>query len=539
MSYKYFLYVISFATLTFLHFSCENFLREEPTGTLVVGTELTTVQQGEALTNGAYRRLANWHSSANDWGNYLPNTIEYWTGKVYTGLGHPQYWRWQSDQVNGDLLGDFNNFWQYQFDGVRDCNLAIELIPTIEQMPEEQKKQALGEVRTLRAFYYFMLVRYFGDVPMVLNNPSDPDEFQIPRTSLKKIYDEVIIPDLEYALNESGLPETRSTGRVTMDVARAIAADVYLTCAGYPYQEVATDPDKKWCVEGAWQMSEYPVQSNSSIEFLQKAKVLLDDLYGKYELGTYEDLRDPDMDFRGEAIFQISYVEGLNSWNGVMESYLPLGSGISMFSDERGTQVPTVEYYNSFSDDDLRKQERVFFFTKDTKSDKYDPNNSPITFNQPYLFKFYEDHAIKVSGQSDLNWSHYRYADILLMLTEVNWALKELGQSVSDSDIEKGINAVRERAELSTLSAGDITLLDILSERAYELIMEQKMIWDQRRTRHVTADANGRFRLESFFGHKPPGYQYQWSKKHLLSPIGNVEMEVNDQCEQNYGYTPR
>src|SRR5690625_7460162 len=82
MSYKYFLYVISFATLTFLHFSCENFLREEPTGTLVVGTELTTVQQGEALTNGAYRRLANWHSSANAWGRDLPNTIRHWTGKV-------------------------------------------------------------------------------------------------------------------------------------------------------------------------------------------------------------------------------------------------------------------------------------------------------------------------------------------------------------------------------------------------------------------------------------------------------------------------
>src|SRR5690625_7872484 len=106
------------------------------------------------------------------------------------------------------------------------------------------------------------------------------------------------------------------------------------------------------------------------------------------------------------------------------------------------------------------------------------------------------------------------------MRTEVNWAFKELGQSVSDSDIEKGINEVRQRAELPSLEADEITLLEILSERAYELIMEQKMIWDQRRTRHVTADANGRFRLESFFGHKPPNYQYQRSEERRVGNEG-------------------
>ena len=524
--------------LIFLIFSCEEFLKETPTGSLTADTELTSLQQGQALTNGAYRKLSFWHDTAEDWGNYLPNTIEYWTGKFYTGLGHPQYWRWQSDQVNGDLLGDFNNFWNHQFDGVRDCNTAIALIPTISGMTEAQRKLALGEVRTLRAFYYFMLVRYFGDVPMVTENPKDPSGFQLPRTSLKTIYDEVIIPDLEYAINESGLPAGQSTGRVTLDVARTIAADVYLACAGYPYQEVATNPEKNWCADGSWSMSEYPVNSPTAIAFLQKAKAQLDALYGKYTLGTYADLRDPKMDFRGEAIFQISYVIGVKIMDGVQQSYFPNNSGITAFNEERGTHIPTVDYYNSYSDADLRKQERQFFFSYDFKSDRYDPTNPRVDFSHPHLFKFF-DPILKTSSQSGLNWSHYRYAEVLLMLTEVNWMLRQLGQSVSDVDIVKGINEVRQRAQLPVLSATNIGLLDILAERAYELIGEQKMIWDQRRTRHVTADGDKEFTLEKFVGHTPPNYTYSWSAKHLLSPIGNVEIQVNENCVQNFGYLPQ
>lgn len=537
--------------LTLLIFSCEEFLREEPTGSITIQTELTSLQQGQALTNGAYRMLTTWHNGAEDWGNYLPNTIEYWTGKFYTGLGHPQYWRWQSDQVNGDLLSDFNYFWNNHYDGVRDCNTAIALIPTISGMTEAQRNLALGEVRTLRAFYYFMLVRYFGDVPMITENPSDPDFFQQPRISLKTIYDEVIIPDLEFAINESGLLAGRSTGRVTLDVARAIAADVYLTCAGYPYQEVATNPERNWCVEGSWAMSEYPVNSQSAIAFLQKSKAELDALYGKYTLGTYDDLRNPNMDFQGEAIFQISYIAGIKTIDGVLQSYFPNNSGVTAFNEERGTQIPTEEYYNSYSDDDLRKAELYdenvplkrsnragFFFSYDFKSNRYDPSNSRVDFAHPHLAKFY-DPILKTSSESDLNWSHYRYAEILLMLTEVNWMLRELGQSVSDTDIVKGINAVRERAELPPLVASNIDLLDILSERAYELIGEQKMIWDQRRTRHVTADGDQKFTLQKFVGHTPPRYTYSWSAKHLLSPIGNVEIQVNGNAQQNFGYLPR
>jgi hypothetical protein len=125
------------------------------------------------------------------------------------------------------------------------------------------------------------------------------------------------------------------------------------------------------------------------------------------------------------------------------------------------------------------------------------------------------------------------------MLTEVNWALDHLGISVPDNDIVKGINEIRTRAGLSTFLASDLTLLDIMSERAYELIFETKMIWDMRRTRKALVDGVGQFlSIENFIGHQPSSFNYQFSVKHLLSPVSADEISNNSKCVQNFAWTP-
>ena len=532
--------ILLMLTFIFTICSCEKFLEQNPKGNLTSETELSTVDEGEALVIGCYAALKGWTGAAGGAHNELPNIIEYWSGKSYTTVGHPQYWRWETDQVYGGLEHDFNNYWDHQYRGILNCNTTIEILPQVKEMSENQLSKALGEVRTLRAFYYFNLVRYFGDVIMITESINDPDKFEQPRTSLKTIYDEVIIPDLEYAVNESGLEDTRSIGPVTLHVARAILADVYLTCAGYPYQEVATNPTKNWCKEGLWTQDEYPVNLQSAISFLKKAQEQLNALYGQYWLGTYDDLHNPDMDFKGEAIFQISFIGEISDMDNFIRATLPIGTRISMYSEESGTNIPTMGYYNSYHPSDLRKQERQFFFTYDFLATRWDPNHPRIDFNQPYIYKYYDEKAIKETQNSDLNWTFYRYADILLMLTEVNWTLRELGGlSVSDNDIIKGINEVRERATLPSFSVGTLTLKDIMAERAYELILENKMTWDMRRSRRALVCGNGKFsELESFFGHSPERFIYRFGPQHLLAPIGNKEIERNRNCLQNFGYQP-
>ena len=214
---------------------------------------------------------------------------------------------------------------------------------------------------------------------------------------------------------------------------------------------------------------------------------------------------------------------------------------MSRFGDEYGTFIPSVSYINSYNPADLRIKDRQMFYYSDNLSTKYDPNQGPADrFSQPYLYKYYDSIAIKVTGQANLNWTFYRYADILLMLTEVNWTLRQLGVSVSDNDITKGINEVRRRAQLPEYRASDVNLFSIMSERAYELIFENKMLWDQRRTRMCLIDGSGSFAgIESLFGHQPTGFSFAFSAMNLLCPISQREIATNSKCLQNYNFLPK
>ncbi len=510
---------------------CTDFLKEVPTGSLTTAADLTGIEYKEPFTVGPYRRLQDWTSGAGDWGNNIPSTIEYPTGGAYTTEPHVQFDKFMHNQVTGSLLDDYNNPWFYWYSGVQDCNLSIKQLPLIKMSATDLNK-ALGEVRTLRAFYYFCIVRYWGDAVLITEPITDVWATQLPRTSLKTIYDKVIIPDLEFAV--ANLPAGRSTiGRVTQDVARAILADVYMTVAGYPYQEVASSPDKDWCGTGAWTMQNYPVATG--VEFLKKAQTQLNALYNNvYTLGTYANLHDPAMNNKGEAIFQVQYNATLRG-NGVIQPSLPLLSAISP-KEENGTFTPWVGYYNSYSNNDLRKKERQFFFTWDTK---YSNVKDTVRFDVPFIYKQYVTASVKGTDGSGLNWTLYRYGEILLNLTEVNWALKQLGQSVPDNDIVKGINEIRARALLAPYTASQLGLKEILAERAWELIFENKMIWDQRRTRKCVVYGNGEISaIQNFVGHQPAIFNYAFAPMHLLSPMPGNEIARNGLAKQNSGYLP-
>ncbi|MEI6679334.1 MAG: RagB/SusD family nutrient uptake outer membrane protein, partial [Mariniphaga sp.] len=501
----------------------------------------------DALTVGAYRSLPNWVNGADDWGNFLPGPIEYQTGKAYTSDSHVQFWKFQTDQVSGDLLGDFTNFWNNQYQGIRDCNMALKMLPGISDYTAVQRAAKIAQVRALRAWYYFCLVRYFGDVPMNISVITDVNNFSLPRTSLKTIYDKVIIPDLEFAVSDAGnLTDTRSTdGRVTRHVARAILADVYLTCAGYPYQEMAasTDTTKRWCVDGLWVQKGYPISTPSSISFLGKAKTQVDALVssGTYSLwGSYDDLHNPAKNNTGEAVFQAQFLAGVLSSGGIQVAACPLGSLVTV-GDGNGTYMPSLEYYNSYAPADLRTKEKQMFFTFDTKAPNYDATQSlSAVFSQPCLYKFFDRVSLKGINSSGLNWNYYRYADILLMQTEINWTLRQLGGSVADNDILTGINLVRARATLPAYGIQAVDLRTIMSERAYELVFENKMLWDQRRTRKALVDGAGAFSsIVDLVGHRPTGFSFAFGPKNLVSPIGLIEMQNNIKSLQSFGYLPK
>jgi hypothetical protein len=520
--------------------SCNDFLAERPTSNLINGHQYDGPDDMDALKNGPYRDIQLWDAGAGTF-NYLPLQFEYFTGEAVCEDAHISFNDWKNDRVTGGLLDNFNTQWQDWFQGVRDANFSINTIRAMTGISDDQRSEALGEVRTIRAYFYFNLVRYFGDVPMFTKNPDNPSPAatQLPRTSLKTIYDKIIIPDLEYAVDSSALLDAASTdGRVTKYVSRALLADVYLTCAGYPYQEVATDTSKDWCEKGLWSMTQYPVPSQSAKTFLQNAQKQLNVLYNAYSLGQYSDLRMPSRNNKGGLIWEVQYKSGVDN-NDLIRCMFPNASKMSQYGSPTGSFVPSMPYYNSFATNDKRRD--AFFYDQDTYAQQYDPTESTIIhFARPYLYKYYDRDAIKGNGESGLNWPLYRYAGICLMLTEVNWTLNQLGISVPANDITKGINKVRARAGLTAYSASQVNLKTIMAERAYELIFENKMIWDQRRTRKCLIDGNHQFAgIGNFVGHKSPVYNFAFGVKNLLAPIPTIEITRNHKAQQNFQYTPQ
>src|SRR5262249_37654584 len=127
-----------------------------------------------------------------------------------------------------------DSWWQGMYYGIANCNLALQKITEIP-MDEAQRTNMLAEVHTLRALYYFYLVRMFGDVPKITTVVSNLDSVRPSRSPVKEIYDEIILPDLLLA-EQSTLPWQDNTGQVSMGAVKSLLADVYLTYAGFPVQ---------------------------------------------------------------------------------------------------------------------------------------------------------------------------------------------------------------------------------------------------------------------------------------------------------------
>jgi hypothetical protein len=518
--------------------SCQKFLEEVPTGSLTSETVITSAPGGLALASGPYRSLNNWLDGGDQWGKNLAASLEYATGKGYSQYMGSILWVYESNSIAGDY-DYFINQWNNWYRGVRDCNLSISMLPNVAGLSADQKSAYLGEVRTLRAFYYFCLVRYYGDVILNTSVLTDITQAARPRVSLKTIYDKVIVPDLEFAVASKLADVVSTDGRITKITARTILADVYLTMAGYPYQEVNASGDTTKCLTGAWTMTEYPVNTASADALLALAETQLDFIVNSglfnadlTKVGTYDDLHDPAQNNKKEAIFQSQKLAGTAN-NNIVPFALPMASRVSAYNDEFGTYIPAPTYQASYAAADKRVQDRQMFFYSDTKAPKHDPNEGPAAkFPVPFLFKFYDKLAIKSTSSSGLNWTFYRYADVLLMQSEVKWALGKDGSA--------GINQVRLRALQSTYTSGQLNLLTIMGERAYELIFENKMLWDMRRTRSALIDGSGAWTgIENFVGHQPTTFTSPFSAKHLLSPISSTELNNNVYCLQNFGWAPR
>lgn len=254
--------------------------------------------------------------------------------------------------------GEISNLWNRYYSAMYNVNLSIEKLST-SKIDDAVKKPLDGELKFLRAFLYFDLVRYFGNVVIVTNTFKTPDEaFLLVKTqSVAEVYT-LIETDLKEAIatlpTKTDQPAAQR-GRATKGTALAMLGEMYLTIKKYP----------------------------------EAVSALKDILPMGYSLmPDYADVFSPALKNNAESVFEIQYQgnNDLGENSNFMYVFAPRESGSSIvgFTGQGfgGRNIPTNNMIAAYETGDLRKD--VSLKTGYTKDGVFYPIPFVNKFNHPH-----------------------------------------------------------------------------------------------------------------------------------------------------------
>ena len=376
-----------------------------------------------------------------------------------------------------------NSRWNNLYKGIARANLVLSQIQTIPFADENLKNQYVGEAKFLRALFYFDLVRFFGEVPISLEEITSSEQaFELGRRPVEEVY-RVIVSDLTQAMED--LPDVYSsseTGRVTSFAAKALLAKVFLT------QDSA----------------------DAAIPLLREVTQA-----GYALMGRYAEVFDTDN--TAESIFEIQYTDkDPNEGNPYPQFFLPRDgtSGSDVFGsgylggNGNGSIIPTQDLWDSYAQDDPRRTYNIAKYYSGQENDT--------------IFRINKYRGAPTApDNSEDNIIVLRYADVLLMLAE---AINETSGGPT-REAYNLVNQVRNRAGQENLSEGlgyesfkDV----LLEERRLEFAFENHRWFDLIRFGKAVEVLSAK-------GHEIQPF-------HLLMPIPRNEVEINDLIDQNIGY---
>jgi hypothetical protein len=490
MNYKKYLIIFIIPAALF---SCKKYLDKSPLDSVNTSNFWKTPEDAISAINGAYQPM-QWPKLFNlrIW------STDIWAGNSIVGAG---------GGTDGIETQDISNFvtttdnaaaldiWRGPAPGILRCNLVLQNVPGMS-IDESLKSRILGEAKFLRATYYFILVRLFGDVPLITVPQNPEDDLRPSRTPKTQVYD-LIIQDLTDAIDLLPTKDTYKSGdagRASKGSAAGMLAKVYLTLGNY---QKTLDLCKQVTSLG------YTLNPN------------------------YGDNFNPLLKNTNESLFEIQYIGKTNFsfWDNENQS-----SWVSTFTGPRnsdfvgggyGWDQPTQEFVDSYEAGDKRKDQTILYSgCPDFDGKVYQSSYSVTGYN---LRKFLVPKSI--SPDYDTNPEDFpvlRYADVLLMQAE---AENELNQT---TEAETPLNLVRERAGLPDVHnlSKDAMREKILHERRMELAFEGDRWFDLIRIN------NGQYGLD--FLHSIG--KVNATTKHLLLPIPQKERDSNPNLTQNAGY---
>ena len=200
---------------------CSDFLEEDPKGKLTTDNFYNSESDARQAINGVYRRLSDsWVTGYNI--KQIPNDLlKRASWDEASGLSNFTY-----GSENTYIAG----MWQNHYAVIKDCNSVIDNVTTNKEKINNWERY-VGQAHGIRAFLYFDLVRWFGDVPLVLIDTKSLDGLEVTRTPQKEVFRQ-IIEDFEYCISHTmdkgDTSKGYQYGRLTKDACHGFLAKVYL-----------------------------------------------------------------------------------------------------------------------------------------------------------------------------------------------------------------------------------------------------------------------------------------------------------------------
>ncbi len=386
-----------------------------------------------------------------------------------------------------------NAMWSNMYQGILAANVVLQKLPDSE-ISQELKNRISGEANYLRGFYYYHLLRWFGDVPIITEMPTAETNFQVPRNPKSEVY-EFIIKEFNDAIDllplKSEYPPSE-IGRTTKGAARTMLADMYLfRAAPGDYQKVL-------------QLTEALINSN------------------EYELeNSYSDIFELNNENGIESIFEVQFQSGGQGEGNHSNQWIAIYNSTSV----------QEEFFNNWDSTDVRREVAVIE-PGESKNDYF--NNSPF-FHQGKMVLGRPGPGKLAGGFADapINYMVQRYANILLMRAEV---LNEVNDSPPEEAVDN-INRLRQRAGLEDIpySISKEKFRQIIrEEKKYELAFEGHRWFDLLRYEKM---GFGGGVTDVLADPESPHFNSNIElPKHFLQPIPQVEIDRNPLLTQNSGY---
>ncbi|ELR70566.1 putative outer membrane protein [Fulvivirga imtechensis AK7] len=371
--------------------------------------------------------------------------------------------------THGGVNAELRSIWRWMYAGITRANFIFENKDNIDFAGKER---VLGEAAFLRAYYYFELVKFFGDVPLVVDKRLSSDDVSgLSRKPAAEVYDQ-IEADLTYAA--SVLDWTSPVrGRVTKGAALSLLGKAHL------YQN----------------------------EFVEAAGAL-DQVINEGPYGLFDDfgtLFRLDNEHNSEVVFDVQYVALEGGSYGCfvcLEGHAAVGfHGIRgyngpIYADGNSYNLPTQDLVDEFEVGDPRLEASVLdieaFIANQENPDEisYVKGAGGHTgyYNNKYLKRQDELGLPDTDLTSPLNYVAIRYADVLLMAAEAH----NRKAASDDATARLYLNEVRDRVDMPAVNATGAALTEaIYHERRVELSGEGHRFFDLVRTGRAANEIEG------------------------------------------------